>query len=452
MTSNWNEWLHLALRWLHVVAGIFWLGQTALFTWLDRRLHVEARPGEPDQVWMVHSGGFYVVERKAGTETMPRPLHWFKWEAALTWASGFFLLVLVYYLGGALVSAGSGTSVSTGVAVGLATLAAGWVIYDLLWMSPLSRHELAGAAVCLALLTAAAYGLTRVLSGRAAYLHLGALLGTIMSANVWMRILPAQRRMIAAVRAGRAPDPTLGARAKQRSKHNTFMALPVVFLMVSPHFPTTSYGHRWSWALLPGFVLAGFGARWLINRYQGRHEPFGEEVALGRLNHLPREEAIAALAGCCGCRRWAEDVAEARPFGGLADLLLAADGAFDRMDRAGWLAAFAAHPPIGGGKARAEQGAAAEAWSSQEQAGTRGADARLLAELAEANRRYQQRFGHVFLISAAGKSAAEILAALGERLGSDPESELDVAALEQRTITRLRLKKLLDRLAGEAGG
>jgi OHCU decarboxylase len=372
-------------------------------------------------------------------------------------------------------------SVGAATALGLGVLVAGWLAYDLIWLSPLGRREALATAVCLALLLAAAYGLTRVLSGRAAYLHVGALLGTIMTANVWQRILPGQRRMIAAVRAGEKPDLALAARAKQRSKHNTFMALPVVFLMVSPHFPTTSYGHRWNWLLLLGFVLVGFAARWALNRWEGRREeearPAGSPAfapaaalapvqagaapvaersagataeALQRLNHSPIGQAVEELLACCGCRQWAEAVAGARPYEDAEDLLRAADGAFDRMDRDGWLEAFAAHPAIGESRAQGEQGAAARAWSAAEQAGTRAADRDTLAELAAANREYEARFGHVFLICAAGKSAAEMLAALSERLAHDPEREFDLAADEQRKITRLRFSKLLERLAGGA--
>lgn len=463
MTSPWDEWVHLFVRWLHVVAAVFWIGQTAFFTWLDRRFHVEARPGERDEVWMVHSGGFYVVEKKVGPELLPRPLHWFKWEASLTWLSGMMLLVLVYYLGGALVVPGSGTSVGEGTALGLATLALGWVLYDLLWLSPLGRNELLGGALCLALVAALAFGLTRVLSGRAAYLHVGSLLGTVMAANVWMRILPGQRRLIAAVRAGGEPDLTLAARAKQRSKHNTFMALPVVFIMISSHFPTTSYGHRWNWILLVGFLLVGFAARRALNWWEGRpEEPTagggagdgraggGGPRALEHFNRLSATAATEALLGCCGCRRWAKDVAEARPFQDREDLLRAADGAFDRMGPEDWREAFAAHPRIGEGKAAVAPSKEAAGWSAGEQAGLRGADSATAVRLAAGNRAYEARFGHVFLICATGKSGAEMLSALEERLGNDPEKELDLAALEQRKITYLRLDKLLDRLAREA--
>ncbi len=260
-----SEWLNLAFRWFHVVAGVLWIGQTAFFAWLDSRMTVEAGPDGREQVWMVHSGGFYVVDKQQVPELLPRTLHWFKWESAATWASGFLLLVVVYYLGGALVDPASGVSVGLATAVGVALLPASWIVYDLLWKAWLERRPALGAALGVVLCAAVAWGLTGVMGGRAAYIHVGAMLGTLMAANVWVRILPAQRQLIAAAREGRTADPELAARAKRRSSHNTFLAIPVIFIMISSHFPTASYGHRWNWAMLAGFVVAGFAARGLMN-------------------------------------------------------------------------------------------------------------------------------------------------------------------------------------------
>ncbi len=269
MNPTLTEWIHLALRWFHVFAGILWVGQTFFFTWLDRQLTAEesaAKEGHQPQVWMVHSGGFYVMEKQKGVELQPRTLHWFKWEAALTWLSGMLLLGLLYHMGGLMVDPDSGVSVGKAAGIGTMAIILGWVIYDLLWVSPLGKSEPLGVAVCYALLVGLAWGLAQVMSGRAAYIHVGAVMGTIMAANVWMRILPGQRRMVAAAREGREPDLSLAARAKQRSRHNTFMVFPVVAIMVSNHFPVATYGNAYSWQVLAVLVLVGWAAAALIRR------------------------------------------------------------------------------------------------------------------------------------------------------------------------------------------
>jgi uncharacterized membrane protein len=267
-----SEWLNLAFRWIHVFAGIMWVGTTYYFTWLDARLTEEekaaANTGVPAQVWMVHSGGFYVVERRKVPDLASRTLHWFKWEAGTTWLSGFALLVVVYYIGGgALVDVDvRDISVAAAVGIGVGVIVAGWIIYDLLVLSPLGRNEVAFAVVAYVLIVGLAFGLTRVFSARAAYIHLGAIFGTIMAANVWQRILPAQKKMIAALKEGRKPDGSLSAQAKLRSKQNTFMAVPVVFIMISNHFPGVTYGERYNWIILSLLVLVGWIAAKFIRR------------------------------------------------------------------------------------------------------------------------------------------------------------------------------------------
>jgi uncharacterized membrane protein len=265
-----SEWLNLLARWFHVFAAILWVGSTYYFTWLDGRFQEEEREGENSgedgpEVWMVHSGGFYVVRKRKKPSL--RRLHWFRWEAASTWLSGIALLTIVYYHGGAMVD----TSVRdignwTAAAFGLGMLLVAWIVYDLLVQSPLGRNERAFAVVAYALVMGAAYVSTHVLSGRAAYIHVGASFGTIMFLNVWMRILPAQRRMIAAVKEGREPDPAEGARAKLRSKHNTFMVVPLVFTMISNHYPTSTYGIDYNWLMLSALVFVGWVAAKLIRR------------------------------------------------------------------------------------------------------------------------------------------------------------------------------------------
>jgi uncharacterized membrane protein len=252
-----SEWLNLALRWTHVFAGILWIGQTYFFTWLDHRLNEEGN------VWMVHSGGFYIVNKQGLSELLPQKLHWFKWEAALTWLSGILLFILVYYEGGILID-DSVRRMSMGAAIGssVALLFLGWIVYDALWMSPI--NEMAGVVISYVLLVALTFGLTHFYSGRAAYMQVGGMLGTLMFLNVWVRILPAQRKLIAAASAGQKGDTRLADRAKQRSKQNTFMVLPVVFIMISNHFPVATYGSRYNWAILAVLILVGWGAAKVI--------------------------------------------------------------------------------------------------------------------------------------------------------------------------------------------
>jgi uncharacterized membrane protein len=267
-----SEWLNLLLRWTHVFAGIMWVGTTYYFTWLDARLTEEekavAATGAAAQIWMVHSGGFYVVEKRKVPDLASRTLHWFRWEAGITWLSGFALLILIFYLGGGALVDRDVYDISVGyaVALGIGVIVLGGVVYDVMMASPLGRHEKTFAAVAYVLIVAAAFGLTRVFSARAAYIHLGAIFGTIMAANVWMHILPAQKRMIAALNEGRKPDERLSAQAKLRSKQNTFMAVAVVFTMISNHFPGVTYGDRYNWVILSVLVLLGWIAAKFIRR------------------------------------------------------------------------------------------------------------------------------------------------------------------------------------------
>jgi uncharacterized membrane protein len=216
---------------------------------------------------MVHSGGFYVVNK----EKKPSPahtLHWFQWEAAATWLSGLPLLILVYYMGGLLVDSEPGKpSFAVAATIGMAVIFVGWKVYDLLWLSPLAKNEPAAVVVSYVILAALAWWLPSVMSARAAYMHVGALLGTIMAANVWERILPAQRKMVRAVAEGREPDPVLADRAKFRSKHNTYIVIPVVLIMISNHFPVTTYGHQHNWIVLAVLTLVGWGVAHVIRKH-----------------------------------------------------------------------------------------------------------------------------------------------------------------------------------------
>lgn len=269
MSGHMNEWLNLIIRWMHLIAGISWIGSSFFFMWLDS--HLEAPPPEKKDVsgelWMVHSGGFYQVEKymiKPGW--VPDNLHWFKWEATFTWITGFFLLGVVYYMGGALYLINPESTVPKGMimAAGLLLLPVAWIIYDVLWNTLFKNQAKMGAAVSFALTMAAAYGLSSILSGRALFIHIGAMFGTLMVTNVWMRILPAQQQMIDATLKGEIPDYSKGERAKQRSVHNNYMTLPVLFMMISNHFPST-YGNTYNWAVLGGMILVGAGIRHFMN-------------------------------------------------------------------------------------------------------------------------------------------------------------------------------------------
>ena len=269
MTAHLNEWLNLILRWMHLVAGIAWIGSSFYFVWLDSHLDPpkENKPNVEGELWMVHSGGFYLVEKyliKPGW--VPEKLHWFKWEATFTWITGFFLLGVVYYMGGAmyLVHPDAPLHKHLIMTIGLLLLPVAWLVYDLMWKYIFADRGKLGGAVSFLLTVAVAYGLSHIFSGRALFIHIGAMFGTLMVANVWMRILPAQQKMIDATQRGEVPDYTPGKRAKQRSMHNNYMTLPVLFMMVSNHFPST-YGQSYNWLVLAGMILVGAGIRHFMN-------------------------------------------------------------------------------------------------------------------------------------------------------------------------------------------
>ncbi|MGH6931629.1 MAG: urate hydroxylase PuuD [Dongiaceae bacterium] len=256
------DWLGLFLRWTHVMLGIGWIGTSFFFVWLDASLR--ANPAAPKDLagdsWMVHGGGFYHAQKYlVAPETLPKELHWFKYEAYLTWVSGFLLLGLVYYLGAKeflIDPAIMELAPSQAIGFSIASLVAGWLIYDALCRSPLIRHTGALATMVFLLAVIAAYTYTHVFSGRAAFIHIGAFLGTIMAANVFLVIIPNQRKVVADLLAGRAPDPALGQQAKQRSLHNNYLTLPVVLTMVSNHYPML-YDPAISWIYAVGIIVIG---------------------------------------------------------------------------------------------------------------------------------------------------------------------------------------------------
>lgn len=270
--GNIYEWLNLIFRWIHVLAGISWIGNSFYFMWLDKSLEVPTNKIQNNNVigelWMVHSGGFYqVVKKQMAPGQMPKTLHWFKWEAALTWISGVFLLTVVYYLGGGaylIDPAVSAITVHQATLLGVGLILLSWAVYDTLWISPLSKSQTLASIISFGLLGSVIYFLSHILSGRGAFIHVGAVLGSLMAGNVWMRIIPAQRQMIAATKMGEKPNATLGARAKMRSIHNNYMTFPLVFIMLSNHFPST-YGNKLNWLILIGLMLVGATVRHFMN-------------------------------------------------------------------------------------------------------------------------------------------------------------------------------------------
>ena len=251
-----SEWLNLLVRWFHIFAGILWIGSTWYFVWLDKALH--AVPGQG--VTMVHSGGFYSVGKLKDPKVDPSQIHWFRFETLFTWLSGLCLLGIVYYWGGLLVD--GALPEGQAMAAGVASLVVAWFVYDTIWILPLPSA--AAAALCYALLVGAAYFLCWALGGRAAFIHLGAMMGTCMTLNVWRRILPNQKKLVAQLAAGQTPDAALAAQAKARSTHNTFMILPVVMTMISNHYPTATYGSDKNWLVFAVLMLLGMGAAKLV--------------------------------------------------------------------------------------------------------------------------------------------------------------------------------------------
>jgi len=282
------EWLNILGRWVHFITGIAWIGSSFYFIWLDNHLEAPKNPADDEkgvggELWSVHGGGFYHAQKyRVAPKVLPEALHWFKWEAYTTWISGMFLLALVYWYGAEVYlidSAVADLSQAAAVGIAIAILAGGWIIYDLMCRSPLGRNDGSFAIVLFAMTAILAWGLCQLFSGRGAYIHFGAVLGTIMVANVFFVIIPGQRRMVDAFERGEDPDPADGIRAKQRSVHNTYFTLPVLFVMTSNHYALT-YGHEYNWLILIGITLAGALIRiYFVARHKGRASPLPAIIA-----------------------------------------------------------------------------------------------------------------------------------------------------------------------------
>ena len=275
------EFLSLLLRWLHIIAGIAWIGSSFYFVWLDNSLEApppgseNAKKGVSGELWAVHGGGFYNPQKYAvAPASLPERLHWFKWEAYTTWLSGTALLVVVYWLrAGTMMIDGSVATLSVTQAVGIAaaSMIGSWLIYDGLCLSPLGKNDTALGAVVFGLLTALAWGLGHAFGGRAAFIHIGTSIGTIMAANVFFVIIPGQKKMVDAMRVGKLPDPIYGKRGKQRSVHNNYFTLPVLFIMISNHYASTfshvgQDGKSDAWIVLALMCAAAVSIRHFFNR------------------------------------------------------------------------------------------------------------------------------------------------------------------------------------------
>ena len=271
----WLDWISLFVRWFHVVAGVAWIGASFYFIWLDNNLRTPPKwkqdKGIKGDLWAIHGGGFYEVAKYAyGPEKMPETLHWFKWEAYTTWLSGFALLIIVYYFGASaylIDPSVNAMSPTTAISLGLGLIFGGLALYEFACRSPLAKYPLAFGIGLVALVCIVSYLSTQWFSGRGAYIHVGALIGTIMAGNVFFNIMPNQRKMVAAVAEKKDIDPNWGASAKLRSVHNNYFTLPLLFIMISNHYPMT-YQHSQNWLVLIAIMAA---AAWIRHFFNLRH-------------------------------------------------------------------------------------------------------------------------------------------------------------------------------------
>lgn len=251
-----TELMNAGFRWIHIIAGIMWIGLLYYFNFMNGAITATFDAE---------------TKQKVVPELMPRVLYWFRWGAAYTWISGFLLLGVVIYMGGVALPGDSDLGIGAALGIGIGMLLVGWVLYDFFWKA-MAKQEKIAAAISWAAAVGIAFGLSMVFSSRAVYIHIGSLFGTLMAANVWMRIWPAQRRIIAAIKAGNAPEAADGAMAKLRSKHNTYMSVPLIYFMISSHFPSV-FGHDLSLVWLGLIILAGWGMTKLMYMKGGSAAP-----------------------------------------------------------------------------------------------------------------------------------------------------------------------------------
>lgn len=264
------EWLNILVRWAHITFGIAWIGASFYFVFLENSLNRTKglRDELAGNLWAVHGGGFYYLEKyKLAPKKIPKELHWFKYEAYFTWLSGFLLLWVVYYFNakGNLIDPNiNDLTVGTGVAIGVLSMLAGWLTYDLLCKTPIVNDGRLFFVVFFLILTGFAWYYTQVFSPRAAYIHVGAVIGTIMAGNVFFGIIPAQKEMVRCAKLGIPLDPTLGKNAGRRSMHNNYFTLPILFIMISNHFPST-FGNEWNWVILALISLGSAAFKHYLN-------------------------------------------------------------------------------------------------------------------------------------------------------------------------------------------
>ncbi len=276
-----NEWLNLIIRFAHVITGIAWIGASFYFVWLDNHLETPSKwkedKGIGGDLWAIHGGGFYEVAKyKLAPPKMPTTLHWFKWEAYTTWLTGFLLLSLMFYVGADSYLIDKRVADLTqlqAIIIGVGSIVVGVGCYELLVRTKLREHGIVLGIILILIATALSYGLTHVFSARGAYMHMGAIIGTIMAGNVFFGIMPSQRALVKAVEEGTTPDPAYGLNAKLRSTHNTYTTLPIIFIMISNHYPMT-YAYSANWLVLIAIILITAAvSQYFVLRHFGKQKP-----------------------------------------------------------------------------------------------------------------------------------------------------------------------------------
>ncbi|MDM3872335.1 urate hydroxylase PuuD [Porticoccus sp. W117] len=281
MESYILDWLSLIFRWMHVITGVAWIGASFYFIWLDNSLENPPQwkkdKGIKGDLWAIHGGGIYEVAKyQLAPEQMPKTLHWFKWEAYSTWLTGIVLLTLIYYLGAdayLIDKRVADLTQSQAILIGVGFLLGSWVGYEMLCRSPIAKNGIAIGAILILAAVGLAYTLTQLFSGRGAYIHMGAIIGTIMAGNVFRVIMPSQRALLAAIEKGEQPDPAWGKKAKLHSTHNTHLTLPLIFIMISAHYPFT-YTHQYNWLVLLAIIVITAAVRqYFVIKHKGVKKP-----------------------------------------------------------------------------------------------------------------------------------------------------------------------------------